>query len=96
MQHNIVQYTVKEGRAHENESLIKAVFAQLQELRPTGIRYTVFKKTENTFIHLIAFESEAANNAFTELPAFRAFQAGIKERVQEAPARSALSQIGDY
>lgn len=96
MQHNIIQYTVKEGRAPENESLIKAIFAQLQELRPAGIRYTVFKKTENIFVHLIAFDSEAANKAFTELPAFRAFQTGIKERVQEAPARSALLQIGNY
>jgi hypothetical protein len=35
----VVRYTTQPGSAEENEKLIKAVFTQLTEQQPEGLRY---------------------------------------------------------
>ena len=42
MHHTMVTYTVKPGREEENAALVGAVFDELAETRPTGLRYAVF------------------------------------------------------
>jgi quinol monooxygenase YgiN len=96
MKHSIIQYTVKEGRATENEGLIKDVFAQLQESKPDGIEYVVYKTGDSSFMHMISFDSDDANAVFTEMPAFKAFRAALKERIENPPARTEVSQVGSY
>ncbi|RWY47951.1 hypothetical protein [Mucilaginibacter gilvus] len=96
MKHSIIQYTVKEGRANENEGLIRDMFAQLQVEKPTGIEYVVYKTGDSSFMHMIAFDSDDANNQFTEMPAFNAFRAALKERIETPPERTDVSQVGNY
>jgi len=96
MKHSIIQYTVKEGKATENEGLIGDVFAELQLLQPKGIQYQVYNIDENSFMHIIAFESDEANKAFTNLPAFLAFRANLNERIENPPVRKEMVQIGTY
>jgi quinol monooxygenase YgiN len=96
MQHSIIQYTVKDGRAAENEDLIKDVFAQLQADKPDGIEYVVYKTGDSSFMHMISFDNEGDNAAFTEMPAFKAFRAALKERIETPPARTDVSRVGNY
>ena len=39
----MVRYKVKEGRAEENMELIRQVFKELEESRPSGLRYASFR-----------------------------------------------------
>jgi quinol monooxygenase YgiN len=96
MKHSIIQYTVKEGRATQNEDLIRDVFAQLQENKPDGMEYVVYKTGESSFMHMISFDNEEVNAAFTEMPAFKAFRAELKERIETPPARTEVSRVGNY
>jgi quinol monooxygenase YgiN len=96
MKHSIIQYTVKEGKSAENENLIKNVFIQLQSDQPKGIQYNVYKTDENSFIHMISFESDEANKEFTDLAAFKAFRANLNDRIESPPVRKELSRVGSY
>jgi quinol monooxygenase YgiN len=96
MQHSIIQYTVTDEAATENEGLIKEVFAELQAEKPNGIEYVVYKTGVSSFMHMISFDSESANKEFTEMPAFKAFRAALKERLQTQPARTEVRQVGNY
>ena len=42
MRHTMVTYTVKPGREEENAALVRAVFEELGQTRPEGLRYAVF------------------------------------------------------
>ena len=46
MRHTMVTYTVKPGREDENAALVRAVFEELAEERPEGLRYAVFQLPE--------------------------------------------------
>jgi hypothetical protein len=96
MKQVIVSYKVKPDRAAENEELVRAVYAELHDSRPAGLRYATFRLEDGvSFVHLAA-HSENAPNRLSELPTFRRFQEKIADRCEEAPVVSTLTEIGSY
>ena len=88
----IVQYRVRPEHAAENERLIRAVFAELAEVRPAGVDYRVFVQPDGvSFVHIAQITGE---NRLTALPAFQAFLADHKTRAETAPVTTELRQIG--
>ena len=47
----VVRYTTRPGSADENEKLIKAVFAQLTEQLPDGLRYLAIRLDDGVEFH---------------------------------------------
>jgi quinol monooxygenase YgiN len=94
----MVRYKLKADRVAENEQRIKAVFRQLHEQhQPEGLRYTVYKLADGvSFVHIIAYEAEAAHEEFVSMPAFRDFVGQAKDRFEEPPITSEVEEIGDY
>jgi hypothetical protein len=91
----MVRYRVKPGRAEDNEALVRAVYEELADLGPAGIRYSTHRLDDGlTFIHL--HESEVGAPAMGEFDAFREFQREIAERCEEPPVVSELSEVGSY
>lgn len=94
---HMVSYTLKADRVAENERAAEAVYAALREAQPPGLRYATFRLGDGvSFIHIVSHEEAGGSNALTELPAFKAFAAGIKERCLEPPQRTELTEIGSY
>lgn len=94
MTQHVVRYTVKPDQTLPNEELVRAVFAELHRVQPAGLRYAAFQLDDDvSFIHLVWND---ATNPLPPLPALRAFHAGMRERCDEAPIRSELSEIGSY
>lgn len=92
----MVRYKVKPESAADNEALIKQVFVQIAREKPAGMRYQVFKQADGvSFVHVSSFDN-AAGNPLTQLDAFKAFTAGIKDRCVEPPATVELQQVGRY
>jgi len=90
----MVRYKVKKDRVEENEKLVKAVYEQLHQESPKGLRYATFKLADGvSFVHLAVIEGE---NPLANLPAFKAFQAEIKNRCDEPPAPVDITEIGSY
>ena len=97
MKRLMVRYRVKADRVGENEAYIARVFEQLDRERPTGIRYASFKCEDGvSFVHIVSVERADDCNPLTELSAFRAFTAKIRERCEELPVTTELKEIGSY
>jgi len=91
----VVRYTTRAGSADENEKLIRAVFAQLAEQMPKGLRYVAIRLDDGvSFIHVAAHEND--DNPLAELPAFGEFTSTIKERCTDGPAPVNGTVVGSY
>jgi len=92
----VVRYEVKPDRAEENAELVRAVYAELAEVRPPGFRYRTLRLEDGvTFVH-IAETDESAEAPLTGLDSFRRFQAGIGERCVSGPQPSRAEEIGVF
>jgi hypothetical protein len=91
----VVRYTTRPESADENEKLIKAVFAQLTEQQPDGLRYVAIRLDDGvSFIHVAVLDDD--HNPLTVLPAFGEFVSGISERCTSGPAPANGTVVGAY
>ena len=96
MKQVMVRYRVKPERTAENEELVRAVYAELEETKPAGLHYATFRLDDGVnFLHLSAHDSEGSS-PLTNLEAFKRFQENIADRCNEAPVVSRLIEIGSY
>ena len=93
----VVRYTTKPERTAENEKLSRAVFAQLRDAPPEGVAYALLRDG-NDFIHVFLNLKADDSAAVTGLPAFKAFEEGMKERSEAAPnvTRLAATLVDSY
>lgn len=93
----VVRYTVKPEYADENEGLARAVFAELDELKPQGISYALLRDG-CAFVHLFVNARADDADVLIGLPAFKAYQARIEERCETPPdvQRSAMTLLEAY
>lgn len=57
MTQHLVRYTVKADQVAHNEELVRAVFAELDQVQPPGLRYATFRLDDGvTFIHLVCHD----------------------------------------
>ncbi len=95
MRHTLVTYTVKSGREEENAALVRAVFEELAQRRPAGLRYTVFYLPDRReFIHL--YTDEGGTIGVQGLETFKAFVAGAADRHEQPATVAQPGLIGDY
>jgi hypothetical protein len=91
----MVRYRVKPGRADENERLVRAVYDELHESNPEGLRYATFRLDDgDTFVHVA--ESESATSPLSEVDAFQEFQSEIADRSEEQPVVTEIDVVGSY
>jgi hypothetical protein len=95
MKRTLIRYKTKPELADKNAELIAKVFAELQAAKPDGIRYLSLRLDDDTFVHFVEAESDSAN-ALPGLPAFKAFQSGIRERCIEPPLAGGVTIVGNY
>jgi hypothetical protein len=97
MKNVMVRYKVKPERAAENEQLVRAVYAELHETKPAGLRYATFQLEDGvSFVHLASTATEDGPNPLSEVQAFKRFQENIRDRCDEPPVATAIREIGSY
>jgi hypothetical protein len=58
MKHEMVRDKLKPERAAENVELVRAVYAELHETNPTGLRYATFRFDDGvSFVHRASTET---------------------------------------
>ena len=92
----VVRYTPEPEQADENEKLVAAVFAELAETNPGGLRYATYRLGDGTFLHIADIEGET--NPLASSAAFAAFQAGIGDRCVDGqgPNPQPATLVGSY
>jgi hypothetical protein len=93
----MVRYKLKADKISENETLVKEVYKQLHEKKLEGFHYCTFKLADGvSFVHIAFADNEHVNSVFNHLPAFKNFQANIKERCDELPVVNEVTITGAY
>src|SRR5579862_3760218 len=96
MQTTIVRYKLKADRVEENEKFVRAVYAELAEVKPMGFSYSTFKLEDGvSFLH-IAHLTDGAKAPLSGIKAFQEFQQGVKDRCEELPVVSKATEVGSY
>ena len=94
MKWTLVRYRAKPEQADENQRLSAAVFDELEQKAPTGLRYAVFRLPDDTFVHIA--RSDDGARPLSSFESFRAFQKGIRERCAEPPQPGEPAIVGNY
>jgi hypothetical protein len=93
----VVRYQAKPDRADENQALIEAVFAQLEERQPDGFTYKVFRLDDGvTFIHVVIEHDIENPDSLQAVPAFQDFVADIADRCDIARQAMGATIVGGY
>ena len=93
----VVRYQVKPERAAENEQLIQAVFAQLEERESQGFTYKVFRLDDGvSFIHVVIEHDTDRSDSLQDLPAFQSFVADIAGRCDVPPVAVGATIVGGH
>ena len=93
----VVRYQAKPERADENQQLIEAVFADLEEREPEGFTYKVFRLEDGvSFIHVVIEHDVDEPDSLQDVPAFQAFVADIADRCDVAPVATGATVVGGY
>jgi hypothetical protein len=95
MKRTLIRYRTKPELADTNAALIAAVFAELKTAKPGGVRYLSLRLDDGTFVHFVETADEASG-VIPGLPAFKAFQSGIRERCIEPPQFGSATIVGNY
>jgi hypothetical protein len=93
----VVRYQAKPDRADENQKLVEAVFADLDERQPEGFTYKVFRLEDGvSFVHVVIEHDVDQRDSLGDVPAFQAFVAGIADRCDVAPVAMGATIVGGY
>ena len=95
MRRTVIRYRTKPDMADRNAELVAAVFAELKAAQPEGLRYLSLRLEDDTFIHVVETADDGAS-PLPKLPAFAAFQSGIRERCAEPPLPKGATIVGNY
>jgi hypothetical protein len=96
MKRTVIRYKAKPDMADRNAELVAAVFAELKAAQPEGLRYMSLRLEDDTFIHFVETAADDGSSLLPNLPAFAAFQSGIRERCLEPPLPKGATVVGNY
>ena len=93
----VVRYQTKPERADENQRLIEAVFAELDDRQPDGFTYKVFRLEDGvSFIHVVIEHDIDSPESLQDVPAFQSFVDDIADRCDIPPVATRASIVGGY
>jgi quinol monooxygenase YgiN len=93
----VVRYQTKPERADENQQLIEALFAELDEREPDGFTYKVFRLEDGiNFIHVVIEHDIEHPDSLQDVPAFQAFVADIADRCDVLPVATGATIVGGF
>jgi hypothetical protein len=92
---SVIRYQTTPEAAAENRRLIEAVFAQLAERAPSGLRYTALQLEDGvSFVHVVTVDTDT--DPLPGLPAFADFRRDAADRFAVSPATDGAAVIGRY
>jgi len=93
----VVRYQAKPDRADENQGLIEAVFADLEDRKPEGFTYNVFRLDDGvSFIHVVIEHDVETRDSLQDVPAFQNFVADVAARCDVPPVAIGATVVGGY
>jgi RNA polymerase sigma-70 factor, ECF subfamily len=97
MRRTMIRYKAKPEMADKNAELVAAVFAELKDAKPDGIRYLTLRLEDDSFVHLVMADADDGSSPLRDLAAFQAFQNGSwrQDRGQLPHAGDGMTSTSD-
>ncbi|MFF5503152.1 hypothetical protein [Streptomyces roseolus] len=93
----MIRYTVRPERVEQSVALLHAVYADLEQLRPAGLRYDTFRLDgSGGFLALIESEGDPVAAPHHQLASFQRYRAALSEICVEQPTVAYLGEVGSY
>jgi hypothetical protein len=98
MKTTMVRYRTTEDYAEANQAAIRAVFAELRQRTPRGLRYACHRLPDGvTFVHIATVLTPVEGaHPLTSLSAFKAFVAALEGHCVESPVSTELHPFESY
>jgi hypothetical protein len=97
MRATVVRYQTKPERADENQQLIEAVFADLEQRAARGFTYQVFRLEDGvSFVHAVIEHDVDDSDSLQDVPAFQAFVEHIADRCDVPPLAMGATVVGRH
>jgi hypothetical protein len=92
----VVTYRARPDLAADNQAHVEAVFAELAESTPDGLRYACLRLADDRFVHLADLTGEA--NPLLALDTFGRFSATVGARCEPGhePNAQPARLVGNY
>ncbi len=95
MYQRLIRYQTKPDQTEANAKLVEAVYAELHRTQPDGVSYATFRLNDQvSFVHIVQVRQDPS--PLLTVKAFGEFQAGIADRVDQAPVVEELTEVGSY
>ena len=91
----MVRYKVKPEQVARNEELVRAVYEELHRVEPARAALRDVQAARRRHVRPPG-RPDGEGSPLTGLDAFKAFQAGLRERCDEPPVVSELSEVGSF
>lgn len=93
----MIRYTVRPERVGQSVELLHAVYADLERVRPRGLRYDTFRLDgSGSFLALIESEGDPVAAPHHQLASFQRYRAALNEFCTEPPTVTYLDEVGSY
>ena len=94
----VVRYRTKADRADENQRLVEAVFADLEQRGTKGFTYQSLRLADGvSFVHVVVEDDSVDSpDSLQDVPAFQAFLADIADRCDVQPEPSGATVVGGW
>jgi hypothetical protein len=97
MNRRLIRYKVKPERVAENLALVRAVYDELERVKPDGLRYATFRLDDGvSFVHLVSIETADGVSPLGAIEAFARFTENVEDRCDEPPVVASLDEVGSF
>lgn len=91
----MIRYRLKREEAEREPDLLRAVFEEIESVRPADLRYASFRSEDGvTFVSLV--ETAHGPGPLSHLEVFRRYRAALDARCEEPPVMTELHEVGSY
>ncbi|EFL19445.1 hypothetical protein [Streptomyces sp. C] len=93
----MIRYTVRPELVEQSVALLHAVYADLERVRPRGLRYDTFRLDgSGSFLALIESVGDPVEAPHHQLASFQRYRAALSEICTEQPTVTYLDEVGSY
>ncbi|TDE47934.1 hypothetical protein E1295_22090 [Nonomuraea mesophila] len=93
--HVLIRWRIKPDQVEHELELLRAVYEDMHEVRPEGLRYATYQLDDGvTFVDVA--EMAEGPGVLQQVEAFQRYRASLDERCDEPPAVTVLQEVGAY
>lgn len=89
----LIRYRIRPDEIAAQEAAARAFIEEVRTAGDPEMEYSSFRLDDTSFVHFGRFADDDAVKRFQSLPGFAGFAAGMRERAEEGPDATRMTEI---